>query len=421
MHDGATIDLDAHDAHLADSAFWAATPTFRHEVFAELRRSSPVRWYEPRTSAFSRPCTGFWALTRYDDVWHASRNPTVYCSGITIDIEEMPAELGEFYPSMINLDDPQHARLRRLVSSGFTPREVAKLDAALRSAAARIVDDLIDRFGGGEEFDLVAEVSSRLPLHAIAELVGVPPVDQAAIYEWTNAIVSPDDPSVGIDGAARAMRALADYALAMGADRRSSPRNDLASTLMAAEADGERLTPTEFANFMILLLSAGNETTRNAISHGIHLLTTHPEQRRILWDGFESYSWNAAEEIVRFETPISNMCRVLTEDVVIRGVPIAAGEKVALWYPSANRDAEVFPDADRFDVTRPTTPQQVGYGGGGPHFCLGANLARREIVVMLDEIRCRVPGLEVTGEPDRVVSMALNAIRSIPARIAAWP
>lgn len=404
--------------HLADSSFWQAAPEFRHAVWAELREHDPVRHYPARTSEFSRPCTEFWAITRYADVWNASRNPASYCSSITIDIEETPEELGEFYPTMINMDDPAHARLRRLVSSGFTPKQVAKLDDGLRSKAVEIVDDVLDRYGDGAEFDFVVEVAARLPLQAIGTMMGVPDADQESIYDWTNLVVGGDDPAIGMDGSLDGLVAMADYARRLGESRLASPTDDLTSVLMHAEVEGERLTTKEFVNFFILLLSAGNETTRNAISHGMRLLTLHPDQRKILFDDYESFAWTAVEEIVRFETPISNMCRVLTEDVVIQGVPIAAGEKVALWYPSANRDASVFNDPDHFDVRRPTSPQQLGYGGGGPHFCLGANLARREIVVMFDEIRRRIPELHVTGEPERAMLMGLNSIKRLPARLA---
>ncbi len=412
----APIDLD-HE-HLADSAFWAAPSSHRARVFAELRRVAPVRHYPARRSGFSRACTEFWALTRYDDIWTASRTPAVYCSGVTIDIEEMPDELGEFYPSMINLDDPEHARLRRIVSAGFTPKQIAAGEPALRQIAAGIIDDVLDRHGDGSEFDLVAEVSARLPLRAICSMVGVPEADHALILEWTNAAVSPDDPSVGVEGAAAASRSIADYAIALGRERLAHPTDDLTTVLMHAEVDGERLSTKELANFVILLLSAGNETTRNAITHGVRLLTAHPDQRRIWFDDYATHAATAVEEIVRYEPLISNMCRVLTQDVELHGITLQAGEKVALWYPSANFDERTFTDPERFDVRRPLHPQQVGYGAGGPHFCLGANLARREMTVMFDEIRRRTPHLAATGEPERVVSMALNSIRSMPASIA---
>ena len=186
---------------------------------------------------------------------------------------------------------------------------------------------------------------------------------------------------------------------------------------MHAEVDGERLTSKEFANFFILLLSAGNETTRNATTHGLRLLTRNPGQRMIWFDDFDAHAATAVEEIVRCEPLISNMCRVLTRDVELHGITLHAGEKVALWYPSANLDETAFPEPDRFDVRRPVHPQQVGYGAGGPHFCLGANLARRELTVIFDEIRRRTPRLAATGEPERVVSMALNSVRTLPASL----
>ena len=413
------VEVDLDSEHLADSAFWAATPEHRARVFAALRREAPVRWYPPRRSDFNRACTEFWALTRYEDIWQASRTPSVYCSGVTIDIEEMPEELGEFYPSMINFDDPEHARMRRLVASGFTPKQIASYEPGLRAIAAEIIDQVLDKYGDGAEFDFVAEIASKLPLRAICSMLGVPDADHDLMLQWSNDAVSPDDPGVGIDGAASGLRRIADYAIEMGRERLRRPTEDLTSVLMHAEVEGERLTSKEFANFFILLLSAGNETTRNATTHGLRLLTRHPDQRRIWFENFEEHAATAVEEIVRCEPLISNMCRVLTRDVDLHGVTLRAGEKVALWYPSANMDETVFDDPERFDVRRPVTPQQVGYGAGGPHFCLGANLARRELVVIFDEIRRRTPNLAATGEPERVVSMALNSVRSLPASIRA--
>jgi len=409
------IDLNAE--HLADSAFWAATPEHRERVFAALRGEAPVRWYPPRRSGFSRACTEFWALTRYEDIWHASRTPSVYCSGVTIDIEEMPEQLGEFFPSMINLDDPEHARLRRIVAGGFTVKQAAAHEPQLRAIATEIIDQLLDRYGDGAEFDFVSEVASKLPLRAICAMLGVPEKDHALMLNWTNQAVAPDDPSVGIEGAASGFRQIADYAIELGRHRRQHPTEDLTSILMHAEVNGERLTSKEFANFFILLLSAGNETTRNATTHGLRLLTQYPDQRKIWFDDFDAHAATAVEEIVRYEPLISNMCRVLTCDVELHGVTLHRGEKVALWYPSANRDERVFEAPERFDVRRPLNPQQVGYGAGGPHFCLGANLARRELTIIFDEIRRRAPNLAATGEPERVVSMALNAIRTLPASI----
>jgi methyl-branched lipid omega-hydroxylase len=409
--------MDHRSTHLADSAFWKLTQSERLETFEHLRANEPVKHFGALRSEFSRECTAFWALTRYEDVWNVSRNPKTYCSRLGIDIESNPAEMSESVNSMINFDDPKHARMRRLVSAGFTPKRTAQLDRDLRATATSILDDVLDRFGDGSEFDFVEQVAVRLPLAAISDMLGIPADEQAQVLAWTNTGAAIEDPDVGIEGAVTANKALTEYALELGRSRREKQTDDLVSVLMHAEVDGERLSAQEFANFFNLLVVAGNETTRNAISHGIRLLTLYPDQRKTWFENFDTYAYNAADEIVRFETPITHMARVLTEDSIIRGVPISAGEKVVLWYTSANRDAEVFTDADRFDITRSLTPQQVGFGGGGPHFCLGANLARREIVVMFDEIRCRTPDLHITGEPTNVLSMSLNNVMSMSARV----
>ena len=207
------------------------------------------------------------------------------------------------------------------------------------------------------------------------------------------------------------------YAQALGEDRRANPRDDITSVLMAAEVDGDRLTPQEFGSFFILLVVAGNETTRNAISHGMKALTDHPDQRELWFDDFEAHTRTAVEEIVRWATPVIHFRRTATEDTELAGQPIAAGQKVVLWYNSANRDERVFADPYRFDVTRPMQPTQVGFGAGGPHFCLGANLARREITVMFDELRRRLPDLRITGEPAYLESFFINGIKRLPC---AW-
>ena len=405
------------ELHIADSAFWTLAPHERLNEFARLRAEEPVKYYEARESGFSRRCTPFWALTTYDDVWRVSRNPEGFCSGISIDIEETPPELSESVNSMINFDDPKHARMRRIVSAGFTPKRTAQLDADLRHTAKVIVDDVLERFGDGSEFDFVKHIASRLPLAAISDMVGIPTGDQHQVLEWTNTTVAIDDPSVGVEGAVAAARAFTEYALELGRSKQAQPTDDLVSVLMRAEVDGERLSPQEFANFFGLLVGAGNETTRNAISHGMRMLTLFPDERRKWFSNFDTYAYNAADEIVRVETPITHMARVATHDTVIRDTKIRAGEKVVVWYTSANRDGEVFDRPDTFDISRALTPQHVGFGGGGPHFCLGANLARREIVVMFDEIRRRLPDLTITGQPTSVLNMSLNNVTSMPAAV----
>jgi cytochrome P450 len=250
-------------------------------------------------------------------------------------------------------------------------------------------------------------------------MMGIPDDDIDQIFSWTNVILGAGDPEYGgtYEALMNAALGMFAYAQALGDDRRANPRDDITSVLMAAEVDGDRLTSQEFGSFFILLVVAGNETTRNAISHGMKALTDHPDQRDLWYGDFVGHTRTAVEEIVRYATPVIHFRRTATEDTELGGQRIAAGEKVVLWYASANRDERVFADPHRFDVTRPITPTQVGFGAGGPHFCLGANLARREISVMFDELRRRLPDLRITGEPDYLESSFINGIKRLPC---AW-
>jgi cytochrome P450 len=250
-------------------------------------------------------------------------------------------------------------------------------------------------------------------------MMGIPAEDTQQVFHWTNVILGAGDPEYGgtYDALMRVSLDMFAYAQALGEDRRAHPRDDITSTLMNAEIDGDQLTSQEFGSFFILLAVAGNETTRNAISHGMKALTDHPDQRELWWSGYDRHAKTAVEEIVRWATPVIHFRRTATEDTELSGQPIAAGEKVVLWYASANRDERAFTDPYRFDVTRPLQPAQVGFGAGGPHFCLGASLARREITVMFDELRRRVPDLRITGEPAYLESFFINGIKRLPC---AW-
>jgi cytochrome P450 len=346
-------------------------------------------------------------------VWNASRNPALFCSGNGSNIGDLPVEVNEFFGSMINMDDPKHFRLRSIVSKGFTPKEIARVEGYVKDIAQRLVDDLLANHPD-RTCDLVQEIAAPLPLRIICEMMGIPPEDEKRVFAWTNTILGAGDPEYG--GTFEKLMADAfemfQYANALGEDRLANPREDLTSALMHAEVDGERLTPAEFGSFFILLVVAGNETTRNAISHGVRLLTQYPEQRALWFGDFDKHARGAVEEIVRHATPVIHFRRTATADTEIRGVPIPKGSKIVLFYNSANRDPEVFANPHRFDITRDNT-KQVGFGAGGPHFCLGANLARREIIVMFDEIRRRLPDLRVTGEPAWLQSNFINGIKHI--------
>ena len=277
---------------------------------------------------------------------------------------------------------------------------------------------LLDKFPEGQ-CDFVEHIAAPLPLEIVCDMMGIPEEDTARIFGWTNVILGAADPEFGGNYEALMVSALDmfQYAQELGENRRAHPTDDITSIMMNAEVDGEQLTPQEFGSFFILLVVAGNETTRNAISHGMKALTDFPEQRELWWNDFETHTRTAVDEIVRWATPVVHFRRTATADTEIAGQELHAGDKVVMFYSSANRDERVFDDPYRFDVTRPLQPPQTGFGAGGPHFCLGANLARREISVMFDEIRRRLPDLRITGEPDYLQSNFINGIKHLPC---AW-
>jgi len=405
------IDLSSWD-------FWDAPEDYREAAFATLRREDPVR-FSAEVSLPGFPAgPGYWSLVRYDDVSFANRHAQLFCSGKGTNIPDFPVEIAEFFGSMINMDDPRHARLRGLVQKGFTPRMVRQVEGYVRDKARAIVNALLEKHPDGT-CDFVEEVAAPLPLQIICDMMGIPDEDQRQIFAWTNIILGFGDPDYGttFETLMETSVAMFEYAQQLGQDRLKRPRDDIASELMHAVVDGERLSPSEFGSFFILLAAAGNETTRNAISHGMKALTDNPEQRRIWWEDFEGVAPTAVEEIVRWATPVIHFRRTATADAEIRGVKIAEGDKVLLWFNSANRDEAQFDDPFHFDVRRSPNPH-LGFGGGGPHFCLGRNLARSEITVMFDEIRRRLPRLEVTGEPARLLrSPFIHGIKRMPC---AW-
>jgi cytochrome P450 len=313
---------------------------------------------------------------------------------------------------MINMDDPKHFRLRSIVSKGFTPKEITALEESVRVRSKSVIDRMFERFPN-RECDFVHEVASRMPLQIICDMMGIPESDEEMIFNWTNTILGVGDPEfVGsFEDLVRVGGEIFTYALALGEDRLKNPRNDIASIMMQAEVDGERLSAQEFGSFFILLVVAGNETTRTAIAHGMRELTLHRDQREIWFNNFDAHTKTAVEEIVRYATPVINFRRTATQDTEINGQKILEGEKVVMFYQSGNRDESVFTNPYDFNVLRDSSPAQVGFGAGGPHFCLGANLARREIAVMFDEIRRRVPNLEITSEPAYLQSSFINGIK----------
>jgi methyl-branched lipid omega-hydroxylase len=400
--------------------FWTRPIAERAAAFAALREREPVPFFAEPQFAYLPQGPGYWALTRLDDLVEASRTPAVYTSGPgATGIADMPQEFLEFYGSMINTDDPRHARLRRIVSRGFTPRRLAALTGEVQATATRIVDDLLEAGGG----DAVSSIAARLPLKIVCDMMGVPESQYDFVFRTSNVILGASDPEYVPDAdnilvaLLQAGNALAELMRDLGRHRIENPSDDVTSALVNAEIDGEKLTPDELASFFILLVVAGNETTRNAISWGLKLLTDHPEQRRIWLDDLDGVTPTAGEEIVRWASPVIYMRRTLSVDAVLGGQPMSAGDKVLLFYWAANRDPAHFTDPDAFDVRRSPNPH-VGFGGAGPHFCLGAHLARREMAVMFRELLTRVPGIRATAEPRRLRSMFINGIKEMPVALS---
>lgn len=402
------------DINLGTLEFWARDDSWRDGAFATLRRESPITFFREIEFEGFEAGAGHWALTKFDDVHFASRHPEIFSSYPNITIADQQPEVAEYFGSMIALDDPRHARLRNIVSRAFTPKVVARVEDSVRDRARRLVSDMITAHPDGRG-ELVSELSGPLPLQVICDMMGIPEGDHERIFYWTNIILGFGDPDLTTDYE-EFMKVAMDigaYATALAEDRRSHPRDDLTTALVAAEVDGERLTSAEIASFFILLAVAGNETTRNAISHGVLALTRYPEQREIWWDDFAAHNQTAVEEIVRWASPVVYMRRTTTRDVELSGVTIPAGDKVTMWYASANRDEDKFANPYLFDVAR-TNNHHVGFGGGGVHFCLGANLARREISVVFEELRNRIPDIAVTEEPAMLLSAFIHGIKRLP-------
>jgi methyl-branched lipid omega-hydroxylase len=410
-------EIPLADINLSSLEFWGLDDDIRDAAFATLRREAPVSyWPAIEYEGFSNG-NGHWALTKLDDVFYASRHPDIFSSSPGITINDQTPEVAEYFGSMIVLDDPRHQRLRSIVSRAFTPKVVARIETSVRDRAHRLVTSLVSNHPDGEA-ELVSELAGSLPLQVICDMMGIPEEDHQRIFHWTNVILGFGDPDLTTDFEEflQISMDMGAYATALAEDRRSNHHDDLTSSLVEAEVDGERLSSQEIASFFILLVVAGNETTRNAISHGVLALSRYPDQREKWWSDFDALAPTAVEEIVRWASPVVYMRRTLSQDVELSGTKIAAGDKVTLWYNSANRDESKFANPWAFDLARNPNPH-VGYGGGGAHFCLGANLARREIRVVFDELCREIPDIVATHEPARLLSQFIHGIKRLPV---AW-
>lgn len=389
-----------------------------HDYFGWLREHEPVHWQAPRPihanfDGMSQiEQKGFWALTRHRDIVEVSLDQARFSSEHgTVVLSDLGDErIAQLRLWMINQDAPRHTKLRKLVNKGFTLRMIQKLEPHIRKHSSEIIDGIAKK----GECDFVASIASELPLLVIAELVGCPLADRGKLFEWSNRLIGFEDPEFSdASGATSAMLEMFEYADHLAAKRRADPRDDLTSVLVHAEVDGEKMDALGFNMFFVLLILAGNETTRNAISGGMLAFSEHRDQWQKLCDD-ASLMNSATEEILRYVSPVITMRRTATCDTELGGQKIRENDKVVMFYPSANRDASVFAEPDRFDIARDPNPH-VAFGWG-PHFCLGASLARGEIRALFSELLQRLPDIEVSGEVRRLRSTGVNSIKSMPVR-----
>lgn len=408
--------------HVADAAvdisglgFWRLTPAERAERYAELRRTDPVSRQRPPEATLI-PGRPYWAVTRLADVQHVSRHADVFCSGEGVGLADIPVEFLELNSSFLVMDAPRHTKLRRVVSGAFTPRRVAQLEDAVDAAAHRFVDRFVDAGGG----DVVADLSQHLPLWTISTMMGIPDEVRPEMYRAAESMIALQDPEfvTSLDQAMElAMTSAGELHRIAGdavAARREAPTDDVLSALVGAEVDGEGLTDQELGGIFVLFAVAGNDTTRNSTSHGIRLFSEHPDQ----WERLRRHPEllpSAVEEIVRCASPVIHFRRTATRDTRLGDAEISAGDPVVMFYESANRDPDAFERPEVFDIGRDPNPH-VGFGGGGPHFCLGANLARAELRATFGALAQRVEAFEA-GEPEHLTSNFVNGIKRMPVRL----
>jgi cytochrome P450 len=411
--DSPSADITSHDTYVSG---------FPHARFRQMRAESPVSWVDEPDGS------GFWAISKHADVIEVSRDYHRFTASRGIRIEEMKPDELEARRTMMEFDPPEHTRLRRLVQPGFTPKVVATYEEAFR----RLVGIVFDRVLPMRSFDFVTEIARELPIRMLCRLLGIPESDAGRMVAWGDQMISNADPEytpVVVDKMdteeyrllpfrSPAALEVFRYAEEIAMVRRDDPRDDVITTLLTAEPDGEPLSDLEFKNFFTLLMVAGNETTRHTISYGLTFLRDHPEQLAVLRDDLAGRSERATEEVLRASGVTMHFRRTVVDDTEIRGVPMRRGDKVVMFYTSANYDEDVFADPFTFDITRDPNPH-VSFGTGR-HVCLGASLARLEVRVFLEELIKRVSDFEV-GEPDRLRSNFIRGIKHLPVEVTTFP
>lgn len=404
-----TVDITSHD-------FWSQPFAVRDQTFAQLRAADGLSWHPPLPTLFDIEEPGFWALTRRADIQFASQHPELFTSARGVALDPMPAEMQQVAAFFLVMDPPQHTVYRRLISSAFTPRNVRQIEQQIHDNAVEIVDGLI----GAGDVDFVEACSAQLPMRTISDMLGVPKADQPALAAAAEKLFSmSDDEYSSLEERAQdtinEIMLLSATGVELAKFRRSNPGDDLMTSIVNAEVDGHRLTDEEIGAFLILLASAGNDTTKQTTTHAMMALAAHPEQREWLLADFDNRIGPAIEEFVRWSTPVLQFARFATEDVEVAGQTIRAGDKVGLFYCSANRDESVFTNPGVFDLSRSPNPQ-LGFGGGGPHFCLGHQLAKTELRNLFRELLTRLGPIEF-GEPELLYSYFVHGIKRVPAHI----
>lgn len=408
-------------ADISSSEFWAGTAKDREKVFAELRANRPISWHRPvKNGMFEDPNDqGFWAVVRHADLVEVTRRPGDFLSGKGITFESIPPELLDAAQGFIAMDPPRHTKIRRLVAAAFTPKQLARIDGQIVANARRIVDDAIEKGGDKGRVDFVSEVAALVPMHNICDMVGIPEEHRRTVaYEsqfadgWRDdRLLKGAEPLARVAQTIHTVRAIADELIA---DRRRKPGDDLISSLVQAEVDGEQLSDDEISSFFMLLIIAGNDTTRQSTAHGLKALTDFPEQRAWLMEDIDGRMHSAVEEIVRWATPIMTFRRTAAHDTELGGHHITEGDKVIMFYSSANMDTEVFDHPERVDLSR-SPNKHVAFGGGGIHHCLGAQLARRQLAATFRELLTRLPDIHVVGEPELGTGNFFHTVMSMTA------
>lgn len=401
------FDITSHE-------FWSQPFDVRDETFAQLRATDGPTWHRPLPTLFDISEPGFWALTRRADLQFASQHPELFTSTLGVALDPMPADVQRFASFFLTMDPPEHTTYRKLISSAFTPRNVRRIEEQIHANAVAVVDDLV----GAGDIDFVHDCAARLPMVTILDMLGVPSADQPALARAAEKLFSmSDDEYSSIEERAadtiNEIMLLSGTGVELAKFRRANPGDDLMTSIVDAEVDGHRLTDEEIGAFLILLASAGNDTTKQTTTHAMLALAANPEQKDWLMADFENRIGLAVEEFVRWSTPVLQFARFATEDVEVAGQRISAGDKVGLFYCSANRDESVFTEPQRFDLSRSPNPH-VGFGAGGPHFCLGNQLAKTELRNLFRELLTRLKTVEF-GEPELLYSSFVHGIKRVPA------